>query len=134
MQGSIGLFFFQFGMTVTVAVLLSLVISLTITPMLCSFFLTVRRMGRPVPAPARGVLGPIWTMLVRAHWAIDRWILEPIMLRPMDWIMTRLTRAYGFFLRHALKHQWFVAPASLLLAATAFLFAFGASIPLPEWV
>src|SRR5262249_9068632 len=42
MQGAIGRFFFQFGITCTVAVLLSLVISLTITPMLCSVFLTVR--------------------------------------------------------------------------------------------
>src|SRR5262249_47824259 len=45
LKGSIGLFFFQFGITVTVAVLLSLVISLTLTPMLCSVFLSVRKMG-----------------------------------------------------------------------------------------
>src|SRR5262249_5725762 len=62
-----------------------------------------------------------------------RWLLEPMLLRPMDWTMARLTRLYGFFLRHALRHQWFVVPASVLLAATAFLFAFGASIPLPNW-
>ena len=49
MKGSIGRFFFQFGITVTVAVLLSLIISLTITPMLCAAFLEVRRMRRPHP-------------------------------------------------------------------------------------
>src|SRR5205823_3568792 len=50
MKGSIGLMFFQFGITVTVAVLLSLIISLTITPMLCSLFLTVRQKHEPMPA------------------------------------------------------------------------------------
>src|SRR5262249_32509343 len=42
MQGAIGRFFYQFGITCTVAVMLSLVIALTITPVLCSLFLSVR--------------------------------------------------------------------------------------------
>ncbi|RJO63243.1 MAG: efflux RND transporter permease subunit [Myxococcales bacterium] len=36
MEGIVGRFFYQFGLTVTVAVLLSLFVSLTLTPMLCS--------------------------------------------------------------------------------------------------
>src|SRR5262249_41096037 len=39
MQGTIGKFFFQFGVTVGVAVFLSLICSLTLTPMLCAYFL-----------------------------------------------------------------------------------------------
>src|SRR5262249_42110764 len=39
MTGTIGKFFFQFGVTVGVAVFLSLIASLTLTPMLCASFL-----------------------------------------------------------------------------------------------
>jgi HAE1 family hydrophobic/amphiphilic exporter-1 len=45
MTGTIGRFFFQFGVTVSVAVFLSLVCALTITPMFCAFFLNVRHSG-----------------------------------------------------------------------------------------
>ena len=41
MTGTIGKFFFQFGVTVGVAVMLSLVCALTLTPMLCAFFLNL---------------------------------------------------------------------------------------------
>src|SRR5262249_164129 len=78
MKGSIGLFFFQFGITVAVAVLLSLVISLTITPMLCSVFLSVRRMRRPCPRAYGGLFGFAFTLVSRAYWLIDRWVVEPL--------------------------------------------------------
>jgi multidrug efflux pump subunit AcrB len=50
MTGTIGKFFFQFGVTVGVAVFLSLVCALTLTPMLCAFFLNLhhRVPRRPV--------------------------------------------------------------------------------------
>lgn len=41
MKGTIGKFFFQFGVTVSVAVFFSLISALTLTPMLCAFFLNV---------------------------------------------------------------------------------------------
>lgn len=43
MKGMIGKFFFEFGMTVTFAVLVSLFISFTLTPMLCSRFMRVHK-------------------------------------------------------------------------------------------
>ena len=47
MKGIIGKFFFQFGVTISVAVLLSLLVALTLTPMLCSRLLEVgERRGR----------------------------------------------------------------------------------------
>ena len=49
------------------AVLLSLVISLTITPMLCSFFLTVREANRPRPEPYGGFFGPVFSRLNCSH-------------------------------------------------------------------
>src|SRR5437588_8472809 len=57
MKGAIGRFFFEFGITVSIAVLLSLVVSLTITPMLCSVFLNLRPDRRPRPQPLGGMLG-----------------------------------------------------------------------------
>jgi multidrug efflux pump subunit AcrB len=133
MKGSIGAFFFQFGITVTVAVLLSLIISLTITPMLCSVFLNVRSMGRPRPRAYGGFLGWIITAITLLFWFLDRWILEPILVRPMNWLMDWLSRVYGSILHHALRHKWWVMPASLLLAASALMFAMGLTVPLPDW-
>jgi HAE1 family hydrophobic/amphiphilic exporter-1 len=43
MKGIVGKFFFEFGITVTVAVLISLFVSLTITPMLTSRFLSYQK-------------------------------------------------------------------------------------------
>src|SRR5262249_29352455 len=58
---------------------------------------------------------------------------EPLLLRPIDWLMACLGRWYGFILKHALRHQWYVVPASVLLAATALLFVLGLDVPLPDW-
>ncbi len=47
MQGMVGRFFYAFGVTVTAAVLISLFVSFTLTPMLCSRFLRIpERHGR----------------------------------------------------------------------------------------
>src|SRR5439155_23393671 len=51
MKGIIGKFFFQFGVTISVAVLISLLEALTLTPMRCSRFLEV--------GERRGKLGTI---------------------------------------------------------------------------
>src|SRR5919201_706028 len=57
MQGTIGKFFFQLGVTVGVAVFLSLICALTLTPMLCAFFLNLRAKVPPRPRPFRLPLG-----------------------------------------------------------------------------
>lgn len=51
MTGTIGKFFFQFGVTVGVAVFLSLICALTLTPMLCAFFLNLREKVAHKPKP-----------------------------------------------------------------------------------
>jgi HAE1 family hydrophobic/amphiphilic exporter-1 len=43
MKGIVGKFFFEFGITVTIAVLISLFVSLTLTPMMTSRFLSYRK-------------------------------------------------------------------------------------------
>ncbi|QEL15855.1 efflux RND transporter permease subunit [Limnoglobus roseus] len=68
LSGTVGRFFFQFGVTVGVAVLLSLVSALTLTPMLCSLFLDVKH-GFCVSIPRRrkwtlGLVGGLFLIAV----------------------------------------------------------------------
>jgi HAE1 family hydrophobic/amphiphilic exporter-1 len=58
MQGIVGKFFFQFGVTISVAVMFSLLEALTITPMRCSQFLSVghsTRLGKVVDRLMKGL-------------------------------------------------------------------------------
>ncbi len=131
LEGSIGLFFFQFGITVTVAVLLSLVVALTMTPLLCSLFLDVRDPYRPCPPAYGGPLGWLATACTRFYWLIDRFVIELIIVRPIDFIMRGLTRFYSWILKHALRHSLWVIPLSLILSVAALLFVIGVDLPLP---
>src|SRR5262249_59304813 len=36
-------------------------------------------------------------------WALDRWVLEPFLLRPTEWLLERLTVWYAVTLRLALR-------------------------------
>jgi multidrug efflux pump subunit AcrB len=193
MTGTIGKFFFQFGVTVGVAVFLSLICALTLTPMLCAFFLnlhervprrpvpfrlplallggvlfavigiglrvvasTVPEVGGwawpiettlrfvvglftevPWPAPwqAAGIaLAGLWIvetvaefvvgfLLVRfanlGYWALDRFVLEPVLIRPTEWSLEKLTAGYGRLLRWSLGRWKAVMAASAALIAVA---------------
>src|SRR5262249_25167631 len=99
---------------------------------LCSLFLNVRKMRRPMPPMMQGVLGPPVTWCRRAVWFVDRWLLEPIVIRPIDWTMDRAARLYGRVLARALRHKGIVVACGGLLAASAYLFAFGVKLPLPN--
>lgn len=113
MQGSIGAFFYQFGITVTVSVLLSLVIALTVTPMLCSLFLTVKHPGGPRPSLFRQIVGfPMQLLSWLIVWPTNK------MLDLSAWVYLRV-------LRFAL---WFPWPWLLLgvgIAAAAGVFVVG---------
>src|SRR5262249_29693498 len=77
------------------------------------------------------------TPLVWLHWLLDRWVLELLLIRPFNWVLELLTRLYRGVLRLSLRHQGWVIAAGLLLAASAYLFAYGVDQPLPaplaEW-
>jgi HAE1 family hydrophobic/amphiphilic exporter-1 len=179
MSGTIGKFFFQFGVTVSVAVFLSLVCALTLTPMLCAFFLNPhgqRKHIRPF-GPALGLVAGLVAVavgsslrLLDAHlpaiqgwgWAVhgfeapqadwelwwlgavaadfiagfllmrygvviyswlDRFLLTPLLLRPTDWLLHRMTNGYAWLLRWSLRSWPFVLGVSslLILLAVAFL-------------
>src|SRR5262249_46825112 len=134
MQGSIGRFFFQFGITCTVAVLLSLVVSLTITPMLCSVFLDVRQMRRPLPRAWGGLFGFIPTLLTRLYWLLDRWVLEPVLLAPTDWLMNRMARWYQAVVGFSLARWCLSVVGSASLALLALVSVTGVNVALPEWL
>ena len=96
MQGIIGRFFFQFGMTVAVAVLVSLFVSFTLDPMLSSIWHD--------PAGSRFKYVP-W--LGRFMERVERRV---------DWIHV----LYGKILRWALGHRKTVLAAALLTFASSF--------------
>ncbi len=96
MSGIIGQFFRSFAVVVTFGVLVSLFVSLTLTPMLCSRFLTVREKGH-----ARSGLG---AGIARAF--------------------EKLEAFYRRLLAWALRQRWTVVGLTLVsVASSAFFFA-----------
>ncbi|MDB5038749.1 MAG: acriflavine resistance protein, partial [Bacteriovoracaceae bacterium] len=92
MQGVVGRFFYQYGITVTVAVFLSLLEALTLTPMRCARFL---------------------------HSAKDHgagWVL-----RHMDAFMNSLSEKYQKGLKWTLSHRGSVMTASIIFFAGSML-------------
>lgn len=196
MRGIIGKFFFQFGVTVSVAVFLSLLCALTLTPMLCAYFLSVKEELKRRPTPFRWTFSLLvaamlvlmlvtmrvlalgypqlqawsWPVLAAAEaslawfhlsvpwmeplhargwllaglWlaetlgellilalairygqvvysAFHRWVLDPILLRPTDWVLERMTTGYGWLLAVSLR----IWPAVLVVCAGLIVFTAG---------
>lgn len=134
LEGALGKFFFQFAITVTVAVMLSLVIALSLTPLLCSLFLEVEDRRQPPPQRLGGPLGPLFTLFRWGHWLLNRFVLVPLVIVPVDLIMRLLTWMYRHALAWSLRHPLVVLPASLLIAASALFFILGLDLPLPAVV
>ena len=95
LSGIIGQFFRSFAVVVTFGVMVSLFVSLTLTPMLCSRFLTVREKGH-------------------ARSGFQAWIARGF---------ERLEAFYRRALAWALSHRWkVVALTALAVASSAFFF------------
>ncbi|MFN4142855.1 efflux RND transporter permease subunit [Aestuariivirga sp.] len=90
MGGIIGQFFFEFGITVAVAVLISLFVSFTLDPMLSSVW--------PDPDAERRPRGPLG------------WLAAGI-----DWLMAGILAIYHPLLRFSLRRRWVVVIAALAL-------------------
>jgi len=84
MQGQVGRLFREFAVTLSVAVLISLVISLTTTPMMCAWLLSpdkARRPGRLARLAERGYRWVLGTYARSLDWAIaSRWLVLFILL------------------------------------------------------
>ncbi len=124
MKGSIGAFFYQFGITVTVAVLLSLVIALTVTPMICSKFQTVDHPG--VPKPKRSLF---WRIV---SFPLD--LLKLLVVWPTNKVLDGIAFVYLRTLRFALWFPWPWLSLGGVIAAAAGIFAVGIDQPLPTWM
>ncbi len=99
MKGIIGRFFFQFAMTVVFAVLVSLFVSLSLTPMLASRYLKMAESRSPVPSGRRSFLSGISDQFEKVYRRIEEW--------------------YRHLLKAALNHRAIV----LILAMAIFVFS-----------
>jgi len=77
LRGVVGQFFFEFGITITVAILISLFVALTLTPMLCSKILRVGQAAGPLSRALRGTIallsdayGGILRVALRVRWLV----------------------------------------------------------------
>jgi len=93
MKGVVGRFFYQYGVTVTVAVLLSLLEALTLTPMRCARFLHSSKLENP------------------------GWIS-----RHMDSLMNGLSNSYRNGLNWCIGHRGIVVGISIVVFATSLVF------------
>jgi multidrug efflux pump subunit AcrB len=58
------------------------------------------------------------------YWAVDRFFLEPVLLRPTEWVLNALTGAYALLLRWSLRF-WYavlVFGLALILVTVGFLY------------
>lgn len=119
MKGTIGKFFFQFGVTVSVAVFFSLISALTLTPMLCAFFLNVHRQTSTPPPkfgwPLALLVGTL-TVLSAAMLRLSA-LLIPI-LGPTAWWLASAV---------AWVNQDFVSPEYNLMVSPAWWLAISAT-------
>ncbi len=92
MRGVVGAFFYQYGITVTVAVFLSLLEALTLTPMRCARFLHSAN-------------------------AESSWLV-----RTMDHFMNKLAEAYKKSLAMALRHRGALVLVSVLIFVSSLFF------------
>jgi HAE1 family hydrophobic/amphiphilic exporter-1 len=92
MSGIVGRFMKSFGLTSAAAILVSLFVSFTLTPMLCSRFLTTRLVGSPTAARPRS---------------------------KERWFYARLERAYVAMLTWSLRHRGVVATAAVVTILSA---------------
>ena len=132
MEGVVGQFFFQFGITVTVAVLISLVVSLTITPMLSSIFLTLHHEVLRKPVKLKGYISFFINAFNLCWWTLDRFVINPFLVVPTSFVMNLCEKAYKAILPKALKFPILILSIALIFASSMSVLLVGATIPVPE--
>ena len=134
MQGVVGQFFFQFGITVTVAVLISLVVSLTITPMLSSLFLKLHKEVLLKPPTMRGAISLPINLFRYTWWGADKYVVYPLLVLPTHWLMSFMEFVYKRVLRFAVDYPVVILPIAFSFACSLGFLVTGLKIPLPSWV
>jgi len=106
MEGLVGQFFYEFGMTVTFAVVVSTIIAVSLSPMLCSRLLVLPKKDASVREIGR---------VRRIAHAINPG-------RLIEWFLISTERVYGVLLGFALKNRVLVMGLAIgLFVASAFL-------------
>ncbi|MBK7141664.1 MAG: efflux RND transporter permease subunit [bacterium] len=101
MEGLIGRFFYQFGMTVAFAVVISLFVALTLTPMLSSRWLREGEEEAAYNPRGKGLLARIWGRIFNL---LNYWN------RAFDWFKPK----YESLLASSLRHRWLVMLIAIL--------------------
>jgi HAE1 family hydrophobic/amphiphilic exporter-1 len=83
MKGIIGRFFMQFSLTVVFSIVVSLLVSVTLTPMLSSFLLHPRRKDTPDSGTSSGIMARIGNNLERGYKKIEE-AYRPILAFSLD--------------------------------------------------
>ena len=86
MSGRVGRFFNSYGLTVAFAIMVSLLVSFTLTPMLCSRFLRLK--GR-APGTSGSKERRVYSAIDRGYGKILRWSLQH------RWVIVVLSRRHG---------------------------------------
>lgn len=118
MSGIVGRFFYQFGMTVSIAVLISLFVAFTLVPMLASRTRAPKEDPESLdPNNAKG----LWRLWLRIRRPLSLWDRAFDALRPV----------YKNLLAASLRHRWLVMVAATLI----FVLSIYAATKLPvEWM
>ncbi|PHI96650.1 nodulation protein [Parasaccharibacter apium] len=116
--GTLGSIFYEFALTMVAAIILSMVLSLTLTPMLCAHFLTIHHRTSAEP-----LCKPCSTLLHAPH----IWGLYGIrlLLANTEASLHRLTQAYERSIKWSLKHP---VLTGLTLPGSLFILIAGVAI------
>lgn len=115
--GTLGSIFYEFGMTIIATILISMFLSLSLTPMLCARFLTVKQ-EKPAPDP---------------QYRISYWASKATNF--LEKILTGLTKSYEKSLSWALRHRILVGltlPGSFILLITGIVLMPKEALPTPD--
>lgn len=138
--GPVGAFYRQFGITMATSILLSGLVALTLTPVLCAMILkphTNANQGKK----KRGILSILLTVLFGAillipltYLAYRLWgplglllILVPLVQRPFSRIVDKVTSAYAGFLRLVTTRR--ILTGVVVVAFTAGIYAVNLRLP-----
>lgn len=77
MPGIIGRLFHEFSLVIAIAILISMIVSLTVTPVICAYFLDAEKEQR-----------------------------KSLFDRAVEWVLRMLLTAYAYTLRKSLRHPW----------------------------
>ncbi len=106
MKGIVGQFFYEFGLTVSFAVATSMLVSLTLTPMLSSRLLKRVHGENFLGRALRTVVGGFMTALERGYAVIIRWSLRSFWTRAATLLMAFLALAFSAVLVAGMPQQF----------------------------